>query len=116
LFGVLWKKTTAKAVNAILIYGTIFSILIGILYLWVFPVATHLDWPNFLLLSFYIFVVLSLVAFFISYVDKNSNILLANSFDFKSAALEAKPTKRVWIWWSLLIVVMVALYIIFNGH
>jgi SSS family solute:Na+ symporter len=116
LFGVLWKKTTAKAVNAILIYGTIFSIFVGILYLWVFPAATHPAWPNFLLLSFYIFVVLSAVAFLVSYVDKNSNLLLANLFDFKSAALAAKTTTRVWIWWSLLIVVMVALYIIFNGH
>ena len=116
LFGVLWKKTTAKAVNAILIYGTIFSIMVGVFYLWVFPVATHPGWPNFLLLSFYIFVVLSAVAFLVSYVDRNSNISLANSFDFKSAALAAKPTKRVWAWWSLLIIVMLALYIIFNGH
>ena len=116
LFGVLWKKTTARAVNAILIYGTIFSVLVGVLYLWVFPVVAYPGWPNFLLLSFYIFVILSAVAFFVSYADKNSDLLLPDSFDFKSAALAAKPTRKVWIWWTLLIVVMVALYIIFNGH
>jgi solute:Na+ symporter, SSS family len=60
--------------------------------------------------------VLSAVTFLVSYLDKSSNLFLAHSFDFKSAALAAKPTTRVSIWWSLLIVVMVALYIIFNGH
>ena len=78
--------------------------------------ATHPGWPNFLLLSFYIFVVLSVVAFLISYADKKSNELLAVSFDFNGAGLSAKPTKKVWAWWSLLIIVMVVLYIIFNGH
>jgi SSS family solute:Na+ symporter len=56
------------------------------------------------------------VAFLVSYMDKNSNISLANSFNYQSAALDVKPTKKVWIWWTLLIIVMLALYIIFNGH
>src|SRR6185312_10562326 len=107
---------TGRAVNMVLTCGTAFSICIGVLYLWVFPAATHPAWPNFLLLSFYIFVVLSAVAFLVSYFDKSSNLLLVHSFDFKNAALAAKTTTRVWVWWSLLIVVMVALYIIFNGH
>lgn len=37
LFGVFWKRTTTLAANAALTVGTVFSIGVGVLYLWVFP-------------------------------------------------------------------------------
>ena len=37
LFGVLWKRTTTKAANFALSFGTVFSIGTGIFYLWIFP-------------------------------------------------------------------------------
>src|SRR6201991_3642469 len=67
LFGVLWKKTTAKAINYVLTVGTAFCLLVGILNLWVIPSD---KWPHFLLLSFYLFVVLSVMTYLISAFDK----------------------------------------------
>lgn len=69
LFGVLWKRTTTNAANAILTFGTVLSIGTGILYLWVFPKETNSFWPHFLLLSFYIFVFLSVLAVFITWQE-----------------------------------------------
>lgn len=112
LFGVLWKKTTKRAANFVLSAGTIFSFGTGILYLFVFPSAEYDFWPHFLLLSFFIFVILAAVAFFISYFDRN-NVEEENSLDFTKLA---KPTKNVWIVWIALIIVMISFYILFNGH
>lgn len=113
LFGVLWKKTTTRAANFILSAGTILSIGTGILYLWVFPSAQYPFWPHFLLLSFYLFVVLAILAFLITIFDKNAAKNNQNQLDFKYIE---KPSKSV-IWpWLLLIVTMIGLYIIFNGH
>jgi SSS family solute:Na+ symporter len=111
LFGVLWKKTTTHAANLILSAGTVFSIGIGILYLWVFPKEQYDFWPHFLLISFYIFMVLAIVAFLVSYFDKKS--ISKNELDFRNLP---KPGRRVWISWIALIVVMIGLYIFFNGH
>jgi solute:Na+ symporter, SSS family len=110
LFGVLWKKTTTRAANVALIGGTIFSIGTGILYLWVFPAATY-HWPHFLLLSFYIFVILAVVTFLISYFDKNA--MNQNTLDFGDLP---KPSRAVMVSWIVLILVMLSLYVIFNGH
>jgi len=111
LFGVLWKKTTTRAVNLILSAGTVFSIGTGIMYLWVFPKEQYNFWPHFLLLSFYIFVVLSILAFLVSYFDRNSKS--QNVLDFDTLP---SPGRKVWIAWIALIIVMVSLYIVFNGH
>ena len=66
---------------------------------------------HFLLLSFYIFVVLSVCAFLISYFDPKKNE--QKQVDYGKLP---KPGKKVWMLWLALIVVMVAMYIIFNGH
>ncbi len=111
LFGVLWKKTTTRAANSILSAGTLFSIGTGILYLWVFPDEKYHFWPHFLLLSFILFVILSLAAFLISrYGKKEEN---QNIPDYGTLA---KPGRRVLIPWIILIAVMIGLYILFNGH
>jgi SSS family solute:Na+ symporter len=111
LFAVLWKKTTALAVNVVLTLGTLFSLAIGILYLWVFPNNIYHCWPHFLQLSFYIFVILSVAAFMISYFDTNAKD--QNTLDF---GILPKASRQVWISWTVLIIVMIALYLIFNGH
>ncbi len=109
LFGVLWRKTTAKAANVTLILGTIISLGTGIMYLFVFPNETYHCWPHFLLLSFYIFVFLSALAFAISYLDRNNKDV--NSLDYGELPKLDKHVKGAWI---ALVIVMVALYFIFN--
>jgi solute:Na+ symporter, SSS family len=111
LFAVLWKKTTTRAVNFVLTVGTAFSLIIGVLYLWVFPSDKYTFWPHFLLLSFYIFVLLSIATFAISYFDKS--VKAQNTLDY---GILPKPAKKVWAIWIILIVVMIGLYLVFNGH
>jgi SSS family solute:Na+ symporter len=109
LLGVLWKRTTARAVNIILTAGTLFSLGTGVLYLWVLPASAY-PWPHFLLLSFYIFVVLLVAAIMISLLDKRSN------HSAEPIKIQALPSRKVLMAWMALIVVMVGMYVFFNGH
>ena len=115
LFGVLWKGTRAKAVNYVLTYGTAFSVLIGVLYLWVFPAKQYPEWPHFLLLSFYIFLILSVMLYVVSKWDKQKTVGMEGQ-RMQVEFLRTKPSKVVTYSWIILSVVMIALYIYFNGH
>ena len=113
LLTVFWKRTTRKAVNIILSAGSAFSLGVGILYLWVLPQDKYQFWPHYLLLSFYIFVFLLLVAMLISLLDRTAVVAdTSHSED----SVNTKPTRKVWLSWILLAIVMIALYFIFNGH
>lgn len=113
LLTVFWKRTTRKAVNTILSAGSAFSLGTGITYLWVFPPDRYHFWPHYLLLSFYIFLVLLIVAIIISLFDPSP---VVNETTISNKANLLKPAKRVKIAWLMLIIVMICLYIIFNGH
>lgn len=111
LMGVLCKKTTVRAANWVLTFGTVISLGIGILYLWVFPSSEYAFWPHFMLLSFYIFVFLISMMFIISFawpdrVEKKYDIGKINNY---------YSTSNI-ILWILLFVVMISLYVLFNGH
>jgi SSS family solute:Na+ symporter len=111
LLGVLWKKMTTLAANIVLSAGTFFSMGTGVLYLWVFPSGEYDFWPHFLILSFIIFVILFIAAIVIS---------LVRIIGTKQAWLPEKNISRtsgnVKVLWLSLTIVMVALYIFFNGH
>ncbi len=110
LLAVFWKRTTRKAVNFILSVGSALSLGVGVLYLWVFPAKEYSFWPHYLLLSFYIFAALFVTALCISLLDKNP-VVTNESNDPKPLP----PTRRVkWVWLSL-VVVMICLYLFFNG-
>jgi len=113
LFGVLWKKTTTKAANFALSFGTLFSIGTGIFYLWVFPSEKYNFWPHFLLLSFIIFVILTFLTWLIVILDKNPKTQNKEALKFEHLP---KPGRKVWILWITLIIVMIGFYIFFNGH
>ena len=108
LFGVFWKRCTARAANMALTWGTLFSIGTGICYLWVLPGASF--WPHFMMLSFWIFVVICLGMAVCSLLDKSEQEVSYMQ------RIHEKATLGVKVAWGLLIVVMVALYIFFNGH
>lgn len=109
LFGVLWKKTTTRAANFTLTVGTFISIGTGILYLFIFPKDKYEFWPHFLLLSFFIFTILAVFAFLISYLDKN-----AEQQDALDYGKITKPVPRVKWLWAALVIVMIGLYFVFN--
>lgn len=110
LLSIFWKRTTKKAVNATLSIGSAFSLFVGVLYLWIFPADVYTAWPHFLLLSFYIFATLIIAAILISLTDRNPQT------NFVSETDVPKTSKRVKILWTLLAIVIIALYFFFNGH
>jgi solute:Na+ symporter, SSS family len=109
LLSVFWKKTTRKSVNFTLSIGSGISLGIGVLYLWVFPSKTYNIWPHYLLLSFLIFMLLLILAIIISLGDNKSATKILET------ELLPKTTKLVWRVWIALIIVMITLYIFFNG-
>lgn len=110
LLSVFWKQTTRKAVNAVLSFGSAFSLFVGILYLWVLPADKYPLWPHFLLLSFYIFAVLLMAAVIISLLDRNPQ-----TSNVETAALPITSKRVKWLFAALGLVIL-SLYIIFNGH
>ncbi len=114
LLSVFWKRTTKLAVNVILSAGSAISLFVGMLNLWILPPNTKTGdntwWPHYFLVSFYLFVLLFVSAIIISLVDKNK----------VKASIEEnelpKTSRQVKILFALLGLVILTLYIIFNGH
>jgi len=96
-------------VNMILTAGTAFCLFIAVLYWWVFPVEKYHFWPHFMMISFYLFIILSIATIVISKLDTKST-------DQNTLGLEKLPktSKVVWASWIVLILVMVSLYLFFN--
>jgi solute:Na+ symporter, SSS family len=113
LLSVFWSRTTKLAVNLILSAGSAFSLGVGVIYLWVLPPSKYHFWPHYLVLSFLIFAVLFITAILTSLADKNA-VTATSTYAHTDAA--NKPSQRVKIAWAALAIVMVALYIFFNGH
>ena len=113
LLSVFWSRTTKRAVNLILSAGSAFSLGVGVIYLWVLPPSKYDFWPHYLVLSFLIFAVLFITAILTSLADSSS---VTATSTYSHLAVENKPTKRVWTLWISLAIVMVGLYIFFNGH
>jgi SSS family solute:Na+ symporter len=112
LLAVFWKRTTRRTVNAILSWGSAFSLLVGILYLWVFPADRYPQWPHFLMLSFWIFAILMISAIFITLTDRKGREETAPE---ETGNLPA-TSRIVKISFTLLAIIILALYLFFNGH
>jgi SSS family solute:Na+ symporter len=108
LFGVFWKRCTTRAANMALTWGTVFSIGTGILYLFVLNGASF--WPHFMMLSFWIFVIIAVAMVIVSLLDKTEQ-----QVSYMQKLMEP-ASRSVKIAWTLLVIVMIGLYIFFNGH
>lgn len=108
LMGVFWKRCTTLAANMTLTFGTVLSIGTGILYLWVIPGFSEM--VHFMLLSFFIFIGLVAMMIVVSLYDMNANE------KHVIVAVNEKPARSVIIAWVSLAVVMIALYVFFNGN
>jgi SSS family solute:Na+ symporter len=108
LLSVFWKRTTRKAVNLVLSAGSAFSLLTGVVYLWVLPAAEYSFWPHYLLLSFILFAILLVAAVITSLLDKEKAVAINNAQTIEP------PTSRVKLVWTLLIITMITLYLFFN--
>lgn len=112
LLSVFWKRTTRLAVNLILSAGSIFSLGVGICYLWVLPSKEYPGlWPHYLLLSFLIFAFLLFVGIVVSLLDRNP-------VSYQMTAEEKSHTEpmsnKVKIAWAALWIVMIGLYLYFS--
>jgi len=106
LFAVLWKRTSREAVNLVLSLGTIFSLGTGVLYY----NKLILNNVHFLYVSFLIFVLLSVFVIIYSLIKPKE---LANEENL-TTPVSIHPGKKVIVAWSLLILVMLIMYLIFN--
>jgi SSS family solute:Na+ symporter len=113
LLTVFWKTTTQKAVNFTLSIGSVFSLGVGVTYLWILPPDKYIFWPHYLIISFLIFMLLLVLAIVISLSDSSSAVYELNA---EHQANIEQPDRSVWISWIALAIVMVALYLFFNGH
>lgn len=106
LFSVLWKRTSARAINCVLTVGTLFSMGTGILYYCGYIFAGL----HFLYLSFFIFILLGAFTFVYSLTDRPAES--AVSADYRAVKI-SRGVKAAWI---ALTVIMIGLYLFFNGH
>jgi len=113
LLTVFWKRTTRTAVNFTLSVGSVLSLGVGIAYLWIFPSDQYAFWPHYLIVSFLTFAGLFVIAVAISLFERNPHVY---EKDLTSGVKVEKPSLKVWIAWGALAVVMVSLYLFFNGH
>jgi SSS family solute:Na+ symporter len=105
LFAVLWRRTSGQGIKMVLSAGTAFSLGIAVLYY----TNIILSGVHYLYVSVLIFLVLALFLFFYSLSDKKE--------DAAVKVLNYKPVKLTWVVglvWSLLIIVMLLVYILFN--
>lgn len=113
LLGVTWKRATSQAALVTLIFGTVLSVGVGILYLAKFPSEDF--YPHFLLLSFYITVVLMAIMLIVSIftpAPKPEHRLSSIKQAYKN--MDNYSPKAIWIWWAALGVIMFGIYIGFQ--
>jgi solute:Na+ symporter, SSS family len=111
LIGVLWRKATAKAALLTLILGSVISLAVGFCQLKEFPNADF--WPHYLLLSFYLFMGLSVFMVTISLMTQKTKTPSA-LMTFKEINAKMDNPKFIWGLWLVLACFMATLYLIFN--
>lgn len=111
LIGVLWRKATAKAAFSTLIVGSIISLSVGVCQLKEWPNAEF--WPHYLLLSFYLFIGLSVFMVTISLITQKTMVPSA-LLTFKEINGKIDNPKFIWGLWGVLAFLMAILYLIFN--
>ncbi len=112
LWGVVWRGINGKASEVVLYGGGLICLILGVCHVLNYPYRGF--WPHFLMLSFYIFVALSVIIVVVSFLTKsNTNSQLPTLFD-GSNAKEAGQSRSVWLTWVGLAFVMIMIYIYFN--
>lgn len=112
LVGVLWKRATPTAAEVTLMGGGVLSVLTGTAYFADIPYAGF--WPNFLTLSFYLFLVLLVVMVVVSLLTRPVPEKALPSLTASRDEAADASTRNIWKWWGILAGIMVVLYIVFN--
>lgn len=112
LVGVLWKRATPKAAEITLWGGGLMSIIVGTAYFSDFPNAEF--WPNFLILSFYMFLILLVLMVVVSLLTRPVPEKALPPLGKSLAEIDKKSTRRVWGLWFIIAIIMFGLYLLFN--
>lgn len=111
LVGILWKRVNSLAANVVLYGGGLVCLVVGACYVTNYPSKEF--WPQFLMLSFYLFAALIIVIVAITLLSKKAENTSLPSLIETNARLGHKAGGG-WIRWALLAVVMGIIYIIFR--
>ncbi len=112
LLGVLWKRMHSRAAEWVLYFGGTLCILVGAAFVAGYPSAEF--WPGFLMLSFYLFAGLLLLAVGLSLVTTGQRGIALPSIVATYREGNTAPSPGVWALWGLLALVMAGLYTFFN--
>ncbi len=107
VLGIFWRRTTTRAANFALTIGTVFCLVVGVLYLWP-PEWLQFPWPHFMMLSFELFVILAVCMAIISLTDSDKK-----HYEIP-APIHKEYSKLAVGLWIALAIVMICLYIYFN--
>lgn len=111
LAGVMWKRVNSTAAEIVLYGGGLLCLILGACHVLNYPYKGY--WPHFLMLSFYIFVALSVVIIVTSLLTKpKENMALPSLLESKNEVVSSSRT--TWLVWLGLASVMVLIYILFN--
>ena len=108
IWGVFWNKISSKAAFYTLVAGNIPCIAISILYLAQYPSKAF--YPNFFLISFYLFAGLSVLLIGLSFVFPDADGKDRPIFSWQEYKLNALPAS-LRTGWAILAVIMIGLYV-----
>jgi SSS family solute:Na+ symporter len=112
IVGVLWKRATPKAAEVTLWGGGLLSVIVGVAYFSDFPHAGF--WPNFLILSFYLFLVLLVLMITVSLLTKPVPEKALPPLGRSLEAKDQQSARTIRMLWLILGLIMIGLYIFFN--
>jgi len=113
IWGVFWKRISSKAAFYTLVIGNIPCVLLSVGYLSQYPSKAF--YPNFFLISFYLFVGLSILLIVLSYLfpDRDGKVRpIFNWREYNQQQQWLAPSLR---WgWAVLSIIMTSLYLFFS--
>ncbi|MFD2904769.1 SLC5 family protein [Sphingobacterium anhuiense] len=110
LWGIFWKRINGKAAEIVLYGGGFICLVLGACHVLNYPYEGY--WPHFLMLSFYIFVALSVVIVAVTLLTRSEvKMEVPTLLDVKD---KMGSSSSIWWTWAALATVMIAIYIYFN--
>lgn len=115
LAGIMWKRVNSISVETVLYGGGMVCVILGACHVLNYPYKGY--WPHFLLLSFYIFVALSVVILAMTVFTKPEvNLVIPSLPESKNVVPEEESgsSSRIWLLWLGLAAIMIIIYLFFN--
>jgi SSS family solute:Na+ symporter len=111
LGGIAWKRVSSSAAEVVLYGGGLLCLVVGACHVLNFPSKTF--WPHFLLLSFYLFLAMSVVLILVTLMSPRTTINVLPSLGESWRSSQRGQTK-VWLLWGALAIIMCCIYLYFS--